>query len=390
MKKKLTAITLATTIVMGSSFFGNYSYAEAATKDLTNIQNQRNDIKENVSQTEREISNVVSEIESMNHEIERVQQILIEKEAVIEQTNQDIEETTKEINILQEELIELEKSIEKRFEILRNRASSYQQTGGSVNYLEVIFGSANFSDFISRVSMVNKIADADATLMEQIEQDMVIVEEKQQLSMTKLDELNAMKAEQEAAVLVMKEQKEKNEQSRQALEKKQSELRSLINELKQKDNNLASLEEEVKQSIAAVEKKAKQNIRETSSQTKSAKTTTAKPQKQSNVQEKARTKSRSKQSNTFTVTATAYTVQSAGGSGKTYTGIDLRKNPNSKVIAVDPSVIPLGSVVHVEGYGYAIAGDIGSAIKGNKIDVYVPTQKQAVNWGVRKVKVTVQ
>ncbi|GAA3326735.1 hypothetical protein GCM10020331_063860 [Ectobacillus funiculus] len=53
----------------------------------------------------------------------------------------------------------------------------------------------------------------------------------------------------------------------------------------------------------------------------------------------------------------------------TATGIDLRKDPNMKLIAVDPKVIPLGSKVWVEGYGEAIAGDTGGAIKGNRIDV---------------------
>ncbi len=93
---------------------------------------------------------------------------------------------------------------------------------------------------------------------------------------------------------------------------------------------------------------------------------------------------------TITVTATAYTIESAGGSGVTATGINLKKNPGAKVIAVDPSVIPLGSKVYVPGYGYAIAGDTGGAIKGNKIDVYVPTNEQAKQWGVRTVNITIQ
>lgn len=59
------------------------------------------------------------------------------------------------------------------------------------------------------------------------------------------------------------------------------------------------------------------------------------------------------------------------------------------VIAVDPRVIPLGSRVHVEGYGYAIAGDTGGAIKGNIIDVCYPTRREAINWGRRRVTVTV-
>ena len=92
---------------------------------------------------------------------------------------------------------------------------------------------------------------------------------------------------------------------------------------------------------------------------------------------------------TISVTATAYTAKCNGCSGVTATGIDLNANPNEKVIAVDPSVIPLGSKVYVEGYGNAIAGDTGGNIKGNKIDIHVPTKAEANNWGVRTVNVTI-
>lgn len=88
----------------------------------------------------------------------------------------------------------------------------------------------------------------------------------------------------------------------------------------------------------------------------------------------------------MTVTATAYTANDGGISGITATGVNLNKNPNAKVIAVDPSVIPLGSKVYVEGYGEAIAADTGGAIKGNKIDVHVPSKSQAQNWGVKSVE----
>ncbi|MDW0114696.1 ubiquitin-like domain-containing protein [Sporosarcina saromensis] len=91
----------------------------------------------------------------------------------------------------------------------------------------------------------------------------------------------------------------------------------------------------------------------------------------------------------FYVTATAYTAYCNGCTGKTATGINLRENPNLKVIAVDPSVIPLGSKVWVEGYGYAIAGDTGGAIKGKRIDLHVPTKSAAYNFGRRQVKVKI-
>lgn len=91
----------------------------------------------------------------------------------------------------------------------------------------------------------------------------------------------------------------------------------------------------------------------------------------------------------ITVTATAYTANDGGISGITKTGVDLNANRNAKVIAVDPSVIPLGTKVYVEGYGEATAEDTGGAIKGHKIDVFIPDKKDAFNWGVKTVKVKI-
>jgi len=91
----------------------------------------------------------------------------------------------------------------------------------------------------------------------------------------------------------------------------------------------------------------------------------------------------------FYVTATAYTASCNGCSGRTATGLNLRANPNMKVIAVDPSVIPLGTKVYVEGYGYAVAADTGGAIKGYIIDLFMPSQAEAYRWGRKKVKIKV-
>ncbi|MYL35939.1 DUF348 domain-containing protein [Pontibacillus yanchengensis] len=92
---------------------------------------------------------------------------------------------------------------------------------------------------------------------------------------------------------------------------------------------------------------------------------------------------------TLYMEATAYTAYCTGCSGVTTTGINLRANPNQKVVAVDPNVIPLGSRVWVEGYGYAVAGDTGSAIKGNRIDVFLSSKSQAYSFGRKRVQVKV-
>ncbi|MCA0985020.1 LysM peptidoglycan-binding domain-containing protein [Halobacillus yeomjeoni] len=99
--------------------------------------------------------------------------------------------------------------------------------------------------------------------------------------------------------------------------------------------------------------------------------------------------SEEQEATTMTMEATAYTAHCEGCSGTTYTGINLLENPDRKVIAVDPDVIPLGSEVYVEGYGKAIAGDIGGAIQGNRIDVFIPNRSDALDFGRQTVEVKV-
>lgn len=92
---------------------------------------------------------------------------------------------------------------------------------------------------------------------------------------------------------------------------------------------------------------------------------------------------------TYTMEATAYTAYCTGCSGTTANGTNLRANPHLKVIAVDPNVIPLGTRVWVEGYGEAIAADTGGAIKGNRIDVFIPNKAGAYEWGRKNVTVKI-
>jgi 3D (Asp-Asp-Asp) domain-containing protein len=71
--------------------------------------------------------------------------------------------------------------------------------------------------------------------------------------------------------------------------------------------------------------------------------------------------------------------------GNTALGIPVRKG----VVAVDPRLIPLGTRLHVPGYGPAIAADVGVAIKGRIIDLWMPSTKAARQWGRRTVRITV-
>jgi len=85
---------------------------------------------------------------------------------------------------------------------------------------------------------------------------------------------------------------------------------------------------------------------------------------------------------TITFEATAYTWTGY----RTATGTW----PSRGTVAVDPNVIPLGSVLYVEGYGPAVAADTGGAIQGQKIDLYMDSEHECLQWGRRKVEVQIR
>ena len=84
---------------------------------------------------------------------------------------------------------------------------------------------------------------------------------------------------------------------------------------------------------------------------------------------------------TVTFEATAYTWTGY----RTATGTW----PSRGTIAVDPTIIPLGTRLFVEGYGEGIAEDTGGAIQGEIIDLYMLDRNEALSWGRRTVEVRI-
>ena len=83
------------------------------------------------------------------------------------------------------------------------------------------------------------------------------------------------------------------------------------------------------------------------------------------------------------VSATAYSAYDPGNGNRTATGTPVRHG----VIAVDPSVIPLGTRVFIPGYGEAVAEDIGGAIHGYRIDVAFDTHAEALMFGRQDLEI---
>lgn len=142
---------------------------------------------------------------------------------------------------------------------------------------------------------------------------------------------------------------------------------------------------------AAKEKAAKEKAaKEKAAKEKAAKEKAAKEEAAKEAEEaEAAAETSTPQGETMMMESTAYSYAEGdiGGGTVTALGQDLTQNPMA--VAVDPSVIPLGTRLYVEGYGEAIASDTGGAIQGNIIDVHFADPGQLSAWGRRMVKVTI-
>lgn len=211
----------------------SFTYAE---KSIEDIQQERKELKQNLSKTEKEVATILIEIKELKEEIEEYNETLKANETAIK-------EVEAEIVTIEKEIAALEKKIEERFDVLKERAQALQKSGGNLGYLEVIFGAKDFNEFISRVSAVTKITDSDTELMEEQERDKAKVEQK-------LDELTTLRKELEEIAENILEQKGIANEKKEALERKQAKLEKLVKNLKVKDNTLASLESSILSKMA--------------------------------------------------------------------------------------------------------------------------------------------
>ncbi|WP_347900347.1 cell wall-binding protein EntB [Bacillus thuringiensis] len=195
----------------------------------------------------------------------------------------------------------------------------------------------------------------------------------------KAREIAKAKEEEKAREIVKAKEEEKAREIAKAKEEKAREIAKAKEEEKAREIAKAKEEEKAREIAKAKEEEKAREIAKAKEEER------AKEASKNNIQSAKRE---------LTVVATAYTADPSengtyGGRVLTAMGHDLTANPNMRIIAVDPKVIPLGSKVWVEGYGEAIAGDTGSAIKGNRIDVLMGSKSKAMNWGRQTVKVKI-
>ena len=250
MKKKVLFFVTVATVTISTAFIPNNSevYAQPT---LNEISTERAKIKKQLSKAEKQVAEILLEIEEINEELKLVQSSLKENQNQQKEIKTEIKKYEEDIEELQKEIDQLEEEIEKRNDILKNRISSYQENGGNIHFLDVLFGAKDFTDLISRISAVTTITKADAELIELQREDQQKMLDKQSEVEQKLEEQEELFDELKGQEEVILEQKEAVEKGKKELEKKEKELKEKKSKLESEDSDLATLEEQIRAQMVA-------------------------------------------------------------------------------------------------------------------------------------------
>lgn len=206
--------------------------AAAAEKNIDDVEEERKEVKDKLSDAEKEVADIIIEMDEIEQE-------MAELDSVLKENKEQLQETKKDIDDVEEEIDALEKKIEERFKILKDRAKSYQENGGKSRFLDVLFDAEDFNDFISRVSAISTITDADSELIEEQEKDKEKVEEK-------LETLEEMKEELESKKDQIDEQKDVKNEANAELEDNKKDMNEKVEKLEMEDDELSNLESKLK------------------------------------------------------------------------------------------------------------------------------------------------
>ena len=400
-KSTVLSVLLATTICF-TNIIGSFSaYAD----DLDNERQAISESKAQYDLLDEQILSLNSEIANINIEIDNINTKLKDNETQIANTETEIKSTKALLEQTEIEISEKESILSKR---LRN----IQKSNLMSNMLAYLLASESLTDILDRFDALSKIVYLDKELISEVK------EKKETLTVT-MDELSSKEASLQAL-------KEETESSLKELESKKSEQETKMAQLNEEQSKVSSVIEANEQKLIAYSVSIIENSNTISELQESISTLTyliptlnsstvieaannsisqgnLKVEK-INAEEKAKAEaaipsrgesmtvtftpgasSGSTALSTLTMQSTAYT-----GGTLTATGTKPVYNPGGiSTIAVDPSVIPLGSKVYVSGYGIAIAADTGGAINGNIIDLYFNSEADCIAWGRRNVTVEI-
>lgn len=385
MNKKVLGIIMSILIII------NISLPVLATDNLYENKKKINEISSEIKKIDLELSNLNEEINSLNEEISK-------NENEIYNTKEQIKSNEIKIEILKD-------SIKKGEETLSIRIREMYKNGitGSINSLSFIIDSNGLADFLSRIHALKSIISIDNKLLKENNEKIDSLNSSIKSLDTKKAQMDKLNVKLKDDLLTVKSKQEKVDESKSKLNEELNNIQQQIyeNEINlvessiQKATSSNSSLSELKNSIFTLEGllpqlthssviskvnsaineaknriKAIENENNNSNSSNSSNSIPTPPNNQGYLA-------------TYTMEATAYY-----GHGITASGTKPVRNPNGySTVAVDRSVIPLGTKLYIPNYGYAIAADTGGAIKGMKIDLFMNTREECYTFGRRNITV---
>ena len=370
MKKRTTSLVKTLAVVIALAIFIQMPAAYAASlsdlkKERDELKSQQNQLNQSIKQKTSEINEnqstqqkIIGQLEQIGTEINKTNQEI----AVVEL---DIEIANQEIAQLEEEIAALEKKIEQRDILLQERARAIQ-TGGTVNYIDVLLGANSFVDFIDRFSAVNTLMEADRNIMREQKEDKEKLEEQKAELIAKKEQLEENKAQLDKLAASLKAQKAEKNKLVDQLEKEEANLRAQQADLQEKYDDTIELSKEAEEKIVSEQRRLAEIAR----------------QKALETQKNNNSGSSASNGNLPTVAAGTWTRPAAGrftsGFGgrdigpigsTNHLGVDIANSIGTPVVAAADGVVSY--VGSMNGYGnvvmvtHSIEGQIFTTVYGH-------------------------
>lgn len=353
-------IKKAVLLVLISILFNLRAAAVAGLCDsVADIQAKQESVKKQLDQNSNELSGKMDEIN-------QVYQKLSDLEGKKKETEQRITQTQTKLQQAQQEK-------KNRVRDAKERLCELQKRQGTNTSLSILEKSTSLTQWLRSMIALQRLQSVYNDSLVAVKQSIVDISQAKE----QLQGYQSNLASQERQV---NDQKAVLDSQMSDLKKKIADGQSEMKQLADREQQAKAMEEAQKK--AAEEEAQKQQ--QASNQKQQVQQTSTKTVDNSEAATSADNVSGSK---TLTMSATAYSTEANGMGTYSATGINLKQHPSC--VAVDPSVIPLGSIIWVSGYGVSVAGDTGTAIKGNVIDLHFSTVAQSMAWGRRTVTVKI-
>lgn len=261
LKRKFFSVAAATLIavggLLGASMPGKVE-ASSLNQKLKEVQKKKSEVNADKKDTQSKLNANKAKQDETQQDIERLDIAVSKTATQVREKENQIAQTKTEIAKLKTEITELTASIEKRDNLLKERVRSVQQNGGTISYLDVLFGAKSFSDFIDRVSAVTTIVQQDKEILIKQENEKKLLVVKKEEVDKKLTTLESDKAELVKLQSQLKTQISQKEQLMTSLKQTEKVLEEEMMSLEEERKTLAAQEAATKELLRREEEQRKQ------------------------------------------------------------------------------------------------------------------------------------